>query len=86
MSDCIFCKIIAGQIPSNIEYEDDSYLVFHDITPKARTHLLIIPKQHIETINDLQDDHADLIGGMFLLARDIAKKRNITDYNLKINV
>lgn len=73
MSNCIFCKIIAGEIPAEILYEDDNVLAFQDIQAQAPLHALIIPKQHIATINDLQSDNAELIGQMFLAAKQIAK-------------
>ena len=73
MSNCIFCKIIAGEIPAEKLYEDDNVLAFRDIQAQAPLHALIIPKQHIATINNLQPDHAELIGQMFLAAKQIAK-------------
>ncbi len=73
MSNCIFCKIIAGEIPAEKLYEDDNVLAFRDIQAQAPLHALIIPKQHIATINDLQPDDAELIGQMFLAAKQIAK-------------
>jgi len=73
MSNCIFCKIIAGEIPAEKLYEDDNVLAFRDIQAQAPLHALIIPKRHIATINDLQSDHAELIGQMFLAAKQIAK-------------
>ena len=73
MSNCIFCKIIAGEIPAEKLYEDDNVLAFRDIQAQAPLHALIIPKRHIATINDLQSDNAELIGQMFLAAKQIAK-------------
>ncbi len=73
MSNCIFCKIIAGEIPAEKLYEDDNVLAFRDIQAQAPLHALIIPKQHIATINDLQPNNAELIGQMFLAAKQIAK-------------
>jgi len=55
MNDCLFCKIIAGDIPSNKVYEDDEVFAFHDIHPKAPTHVLVIPKQHVATLDDMHD-------------------------------
>lgn len=80
MSECLFCQIINGDIPSNIVYQDDTVLAFEDIHPQAPTHCLIIPKQHITTINDLQSDDAYLIGYMTLTAQKLAK-----DYKLANN-
>ena len=59
MSDCIFCKIIAGEIPADVVLENDDVLVFRDLNPVAPTHLLAIPKKHIATINDIGEDDAD---------------------------
>jgi histidine triad (HIT) family protein len=74
MSDCLFCKIIAGEIPSEKVYEDDKVYAFSDITPVAPQHTLIIPKKHISTINDLETDDADIVGRLFLAAKEIAKQ------------
>ena len=77
MSDCIFCKIIAGQIPSSKIYEDDEVLAFHDIHPFARVHFLIIPKQHIATLADCAPVHETLLGKMLLLAPRLAKEQGL---------
>jgi len=88
MDDCIFCKIIKKEIPSEIIYEDDDVVAFNDISPKARTHVLIVPKKHIDTIKDLKEDEADeeLVGKMILAARNIAKEKNLDGYQLLFNV
>lgn len=85
---CIFCKIINKEIPSNIIHEDDEVIVFKDIAPKAKTHLLVVPKKHIDTIKDLKEDEQDemLVGKMFLVARNIAKERGLDGYKLLFNV
>jgi len=62
MENCLFCKIAEGSIPSNKVYEDDRFLVFHDIQPAAPTHALIIPKKHIATMNDIDQEDAALLG------------------------
>ena len=74
MSDCIFCKIAAGQLPCSKVYEDEDVLVFHDIHPFARVHVLIIPKQHIATLADCAPGHEALLGKMLLLAPRMAKE------------
>lgn len=79
MSDCLFCKIINGEIPSDKVYEDDEVLAFRDINPHAPTHVLIIPKKHISTINDLQDEDAALAGKLYLAAKKVAKLEGIAD-------
>jgi histidine triad (HIT) family protein len=74
MSDCIFCKIAAGQLPSSKVYEDEDLLVFHDIHPFARVHVLIIPKRHIATLADCTPEQERLLGKMLLLAPQLAKQ------------
>ena len=86
-SDCVFCKISDGSIPAKREFENETYVVFHDIHPQAKTHLLIIPKRHLATVNDMATvEDVELIGGMFLLAKDLAAKRGISGYKLQFNV
>jgi len=79
MSDCIFCKIVTGEIPGDIVYENDDVLAFRDLNPQAPTHILVIPRRHIATINDLQDADAELLGKMYLAAKEIAKKEGIVE-------
>jgi histidine triad (HIT) family protein len=74
MKNCIFCKIIAGEIPCKKIYEDDEKLAFHDINPKAPVHFLVIPKKHIETLMDLQADDAELAGRLIHQAQELAKQ------------
>lgn len=85
--DCLFCKIVAGDIPADIVYQDDDLLAFRDVSPQAPTHILIIPKQHIETTNDLDETTAPLIGQMYLVAKQIAKDEGLADdgYRLVMN-
>ena len=72
--DCIFCKIVNGEIPSKKIHEDDDFLVFHDINPAAPIHALVIPKRHIETLSDCQAEDAPLLGKMMVLTAAIAKQ------------
>jgi histidine triad (HIT) family protein len=72
---CLFCKIIAGEIPSSKVYEDDRLFAFNDINPQAPTHVLVVPKQHIATLNDLTASNDDLVGAMVRTAATIAKDR-----------
>jgi histidine triad (HIT) family protein len=85
---CIFCKIINKEIPSDFLYENADMVAFRDIHPKAKTHILIVPKKHIETIKDLKEDEADevLVGKMFIVARDLARERKLDGYQLQFNV
>ena len=79
MSDCIFCKIVSGDIPSDIIYQNDDVLAFRDLSPQAPVHALVIPKKHISTINDFQPEDASLIGQLFLAAKEIAKQEGMDD-------
>jgi len=75
--DCLFCRIIARQLPSDIVYEDADVLAFNDINPQAPTHVLIIPKQHVATVNDVTDADAAVFSTLVLRARAIAADRGI---------
>jgi histidine triad (HIT) family protein len=85
---CIFCDIISKKIPADFLFENGNVVAFKDIHPKAKTHILIVPKKHIETIKDLKEDEEDevLVGKMFLVARDIAKGLKLDGYQLQFNV
>ena len=85
MAETIFSKIIAKQIPAKIEFEDDRYIAIHDIQPAAPVHLLVIPKKPIATLNDLTPGDAELIGGMFLVARELMQKLGRQDYRTVFN-
>jgi len=85
MAETIFSKIIAKQIPAKIAYEDDKYVVIHDIQPQAPVHLLVIPRKQIATLNDLQPGDAELVGGMFLVAAKIMAQLGHTDYRTVFN-
>lgn len=74
MDNCIFCKIVAGQIPSKLIHDDDDLIAFHDINPAAPVHVLIVPKQHIATLSDCTENHAALLGKMMLLAPKLAQQ------------
>ena len=86
MSDCIFCKIIRGEIPSKKVYEDDDVYAFHDIHPAAPVHLLLIPKLHIDSLATANDEHAVLLGKLLLLAPRLAKQHGLeTGFKTTIN-
>lgn len=78
MSDCLFCKIVAGQIPSNIVYEDDKILAFRDIAPQAPTHILLIPRAHISGMQDITAENSALIAHIFQVIPEIAKAEGLT--------
>ena len=73
MSDCLFCKIIAGEIPSNKVYEDDEILAFNDVAPQAPVHFLIVPKKHMASLDDTTDEDAALLAHIMLKIKDIAR-------------
>jgi histidine triad (HIT) family protein len=72
MTDCLFCKIRDGEIPGDVVYENDDVLAFRDVNPQAPTHILVIPRKHIATNNDLEADDAAVVGKMMLAAKQIA--------------
>lgn len=82
--DCLFCKIINGEIPSQKVYEDEYVYAFNDISPTAPVHVLIIPKKHISTINDIEEDDSELIGKIYLAAKKIAKEKGISEEGFRI--
>ena len=77
--NCIFCKIVAGQIPAKKAYEDEHLLAFHDINPWAPVHVLIIPKAHIATLADVQPEHEALLGRMMMLAPRLMKDLGVSN-------
>ena len=79
MTDCIFCKIAAGEIPGDIVYQDDDVLAFRDLNPQAPTHVLVIPRKHIETLHHAEHDDAELMGKLFLAAQQVAEVDGIVD-------
>lgn len=85
-NDCIFCKIIEQEVPAKIEYEDDLCMVFHDIQPKARVHLLVIPKKHIATLKELEETDEEIVGRMMKVAQEMGEKCNLQSYKLLMNV
>ncbi len=87
MSETIFTKIINREIPADILYEDDEVLAFSDVNPQAPVHFLVIPKQAIATINDIQPEQAHLIGKMVLIAQKLAKEKGVSakGYRLVMN-
>ncbi len=86
MSDCLFCKIAAGEIPGDIVYQDDKMVVFKDIAPKAEVHLLAIPREHIESLNGLTEDHDLLIAYMMRQLPRLAREQGLdSGYRTIIN-
>lgn len=84
MEDCIFCKIIKGEIPSNKVYEDDEVLAFKDVNPQMPIHILVVPKKHIESIVDLNDEDEMLVGKIFTAIRKIANELGIDKSGFRV--
>lgn len=84
-SDCIFCKIVAGDIPSSKIYEDEDVIVFNDIHPLAPVHFLIVPKAHIESLATCKAEHQALLGEMLLLAPRLASEQGLAGFRTMIN-
>ena len=84
---CLFCDIISKKQSADIVYEDADFLVIKDIAPSAPIHLLLIPKSHIASVNDLNDKDTEFLGGLFLLAKKMAKEQGVSEgYKLSFNV
>ena len=79
MNDCLFCKILAGEIPSETVYEDEQVVVFRDINPKAEIHLLVIPRQHIASLDDLTPEQDALMAHMLRVLPQLAKAQGLDD-------
>ncbi len=79
MNDCLFCKIIKGEIPSSKVYEDDTVFAFNDIDPQAPVHILIIPKEHIKSAAEINGTNSNLVAHIFEVAAQIAKEQNFED-------
>lgn len=87
MTDCLFCKIVARQISPNVVFESDHILAFRDINPQAPTHVLVIPKQHIATLNEAKPDDVRLLGELLLAAKQVAQQEGLSErgYRAVIN-
>ena len=87
MPDCVFCKIVAREIPAGIVYEDDDLVAFNDLAPQSPVHILVIPKAHIANANELTDSNVDIVGRMLLRAQALAAQRGIDEsgYRLVVN-
>jgi len=83
---CIFCRIVSGELPCDRLYEDDEVLAFRDLHPKAPIHGLIIPKRHVATLDQFNDDDAGLLGRLMLVAREIAALHRLEGYRVAMNV
>ena len=79
MKDCIFCKIAAGEIPSQKVYEDEQVLAFRDINPMAKVHILVIPKTHIDSVAEITQENAPLVAHIFMVIAKIAREQGLTE-------
>ena len=84
MADCIFCKIISGEIPSSKVYDDETVMAFNDVSPEAPVHVLIVPKAHISSANDITEENAQVVSKIFLAAKKIAEDMNIAEDGYRI--
>jgi histidine triad (HIT) family protein len=84
MNECLFCKIINREIPAKIVYEDESILAFEDINPQAPVHVLLIPKEHFSSLNDIPEDKKGLLGHILLKARQVAEEKEVRDSGYRI--
>jgi len=84
-SDCLFCKIDKGEIPSTKVYEDEGVFAFNDINPQAPTHILICPKKHIDRVAHADDSDSELMGKLVTVAKNLAAQNQFTDYRLVFN-
>ena len=87
VEDCIFCKIADGRIPSSKVFEDDVCVAFNDLNPQAPTHILIVPREHVDSLDKVEENYKDTLGHLLLTARDIARKQGFADagYRVVIN-
>ena len=83
-NDCLFCRIVDGNLSADIVYENDSLIAFRDINPKAPTHILLIPRSHIATMNDLEDGDKALVGELFVTAARIAADEGLADDGYRV--
>jgi histidine triad (HIT) family protein len=85
--DCIFCRIIAGEIPSDVVYQDGDFFAFRDVNPQAPVHILLVPKKHIKSIADVKPDEVELLGRMLAIVTKVAEKAGVAEsgYRLALN-
>lgn len=86
MSDCVFCKITNKEVPADVAYEDGKIMVFKDIRPSAPVHYLAVPKEHVESVAHLGENHQDLIVAMIYAAKKVAEAKGLKGYKLVFNV
>ena len=82
--DCLFCRIAAGEIPANVVYSDDEVMAFRDIAPRAPIHVLVIPRRHLVSLMDLGDEDTPLLGHMFAVIREVARRDGIAESGFRV--
>lgn len=86
MSSCVFCRIVEGEAPARTVYQDEDVTAFHDRNPQAPTHILIVPNRHITSLNEIERSDAELLGKLFVIARQVAEEQGLVDgYRLVVN-
>ena len=86
MADCIFCKLVSGEMATQFVYEGEKCVAFNDINPKAATHVLIVPKKHIDSVMTLEEEDRDIVADMVYTAKKVAEKLNLEGYKLTFHV
>lgn len=84
MTDCIFCKIAQGELKASIIYADDDVVAFHDIKPQAPTHVLVIPRRHISSLNDCRPEDAAILGRLMMICKDVAEQAGLSETGFRI--
>jgi histidine triad (HIT) family protein len=82
---CVFCRIVEGEAPARLVYQDEDVTAFHDRNPQAPTHILIVPNRHLRDVNQVAPDDAALMGNLFVVARQVAEEQNLSGYRLVVN-
>jgi histidine triad (HIT) family protein len=83
-ASCLFCRIVAGELPSRLVHQDDVVVAFHDIAPRAPTHILLVPRDHIPSVLELTEDHGPLLGRLFEVAAEIARREGIAERGYRV--
>jgi len=86
VSECVFCKIVAKELPSDVVYEDDAIIAFRDINPVAPVHILVIPKRHIKSLQDTEPQDEQLLGALLSVARKVASEQGLEGYRVATNI
>lgn len=85
MKDCLFCQIIRGEKPADFVYQDDKVVALNDPYPQAKTHILVIPRKHLSSIEDMEEEDESLVGHLFRVAKKVAQEKGLSGYHLIIN-